>query len=144
MELVQDGLKIDTFLAVTLGIVVLFVGKRINASVLWLREFGIPEPVTGGLLLSVIFTLVYMVTGVATEYFYLFQIPKFESTRLFDTLIADYLDMTFKEFKKPIDFFNKNIMGAWLVWILIAIHSAAALYHHLIPKDRMLRKMTSG
>jgi ESS family glutamate:Na+ symporter len=68
MELTDDTLHIVSFLAVTLGIVVLFVGKRINDGVAFLREFSIPEPVTGGLLFSVLFGLVYAVTGVAVEF----------------------------------------------------------------------------
>jgi len=68
MEL-QDGiLRIDSFLAVTIGILVLFVGKRINTGVRTLRELSIPEPVTGGLLFSVIFGLVYAVFGTAAEF----------------------------------------------------------------------------
>ncbi len=68
MELVDGSLQITSFLAITLGIVVLFVGKRINGVVGFLREFSIPEPVTGGLLFSVLFGLVYAVSGVAVEF----------------------------------------------------------------------------
>jgi len=65
----QDGvLQLDSFLAVTLGIVVLFVGKRLNDAFGALREFSIPEPVTGGLLFSILFGLVYAVFGVAVEF----------------------------------------------------------------------------
>ena len=39
MELVDGSLQITSFLAITLGIVVLFVGKRINGVVGFLREF---------------------------------------------------------------------------------------------------------
>ena len=39
----QDGtLHIQSFLAVTIGIIVLFVGKRLNEQVGFLREFSIP------------------------------------------------------------------------------------------------------
>ena len=86
----------------------------------------------------------YIGTGIATEYFYLFQIPKFEETWLFDVFVWGYLGLTFEEFEEPVDFFHKEIMGAWLVWMLIAGHAAAALYHHFIHKDRTLIKMTSG
>jgi cytochrome b561 len=86
----------------------------------------------------------YIGTGVATEFFYLFQIPKFEDTWLFQTVVAGYLGMTFKQFEAPIDFFHKDIMGAWLVWILIVGHAAAAMYHHYVYKDRTLVKMTTG
>lgn len=68
MELVDGSLQITSFLAITLGIVVLFVGKRINGVVGFLREFSIPEPVTGGLLFSVLFGLVYAVSGVAVVF----------------------------------------------------------------------------
>jgi ESS family glutamate:Na+ symporter len=68
MEL-QDGvLRLEPFLTVTLGIIVLFVGKRLNSVVGFLREFSIPEPVTGGLLFSVLFAIVYAVSGVAVEF----------------------------------------------------------------------------
>ena len=68
MELIENTLQVDAFLAVTLGIVVLFVGKRLNDAIGFLREFSIPEPVTGGLLFSILFGIVYAVTGVAVEF----------------------------------------------------------------------------
>ena len=68
MELLDGVLKIDDFMAVTLGIIVLFIGKRINQAVPVLREFSIPEPVTGGLLFSILFALVYFTTGVGVEF----------------------------------------------------------------------------
>jgi ESS family glutamate:Na+ symporter len=68
MEMVDGVLRIDQFLAVTLGIIVLFVGKRLNDAVAFLREFSIPEAVTGGLLFSVLFAIVYAASGVAVEF----------------------------------------------------------------------------
>ena len=68
MELTDDILHLGPFLAVTLGIIVVFVGKRINDSLSFLREFSIPEPVTGGLLFSIMFGLVYGLFGVAVEF----------------------------------------------------------------------------
>ena len=68
MEMVDGVLRIDQFLTVTLGIIVLFVGKRLNDAVAFLREFSIPEPVTGGLLFSVLFGIVYAASGVAVEF----------------------------------------------------------------------------
>ena len=68
MEL-QDGvLRLESFFAVTLGIIVLFVGKRLNDAVGFLREFSIPEPVTGGLIFSILLALVYAVFDVAIEF----------------------------------------------------------------------------
>ena len=65
-----DGntLQIGSFLAVTMGIVVLFVGKRFNEGVSFLREFSIPEPVTGGLLFALITAAVFAFGNVAIEF----------------------------------------------------------------------------
>ncbi len=68
MELIDQVLKVEAFLAVTLGILVLFVGKRLNDAIPFLREYSIPEPVTGGLLFSLLFALVYALFGVAVEF----------------------------------------------------------------------------
>ncbi len=68
MEFVDGNLHVAQFITVTLGIIVLFVGKRINDVVPLLREYSIPEPVTGGLLFSVLFAILYSTTGVALEF----------------------------------------------------------------------------
>lgn len=68
MTLIDGVLQINSFMAVTIGIVVLFIGKRINELFEFLREFSIPEPVTGGLLFSIILGLIYAATGVAVEF----------------------------------------------------------------------------
>ena len=64
MEFSDGILSLRPFFSITLGIIVLFVGKRINDAVDFLREFSIPEPVTGGLVFSVIIALVYAASGV--------------------------------------------------------------------------------
>ena len=46
MEIVDGVMQIKPFMAVTIGIVVLFLGKRVNDAVKILREYSIPEPVT--------------------------------------------------------------------------------------------------
>jgi len=68
MEYGDGILRLSSFLAVTLGIVVLFVGKRLNDRFTFLRRFSIPEPVTGGLLFSLLIGLVYLLLGVAVEF----------------------------------------------------------------------------
>ncbi len=68
MELQDGTLQIGPFLAVTIGIVVLFIGKRLNGVVGFLREFSIPEPVTGGLLFSIVLAIVFAISGVAVEF----------------------------------------------------------------------------
>jgi len=68
MEVENGILHIEPFLTVTLGIIVLFVGKRLNNAISFLREFSIPEPVTGGLLFSILFALIYFITDVGVEF----------------------------------------------------------------------------
>ncbi len=43
-------IEIDAFATFTLAIVLLFAGKGLAARLTWLRRYGIPEPVVGGLL----------------------------------------------------------------------------------------------
>lgn len=61
-------LHLDSFIAVTTGIMVLFIGRRINLMVAALREFSIPEPVSGGILFSVLFALIYAVFDVEVQF----------------------------------------------------------------------------
>ncbi len=68
IEFKDGAIYIGPLLAFTIGIVVLFIGKRINDSVGFLREFSIPEPVTGGLLFSVITALIYALGDVAINF----------------------------------------------------------------------------
>ncbi len=46
------------------GVLVLFLGKYLNRKIPILRQYNIPEPVTGGLVASLFFGLIYLVTGV--------------------------------------------------------------------------------
>lgn len=82
----------------------------------------------------------YLGTGVKTEFFFLFDIPKFADTWLFQMLVSNGLGLSFEQFEKPIDFIHKQ-GGAYVVWVLIAGHAAAALHHHFVLKDRTLLKM---
>jgi ESS family glutamate:Na+ symporter len=67
-ELVDGILRLGGFLSVTVGILVLFVGKRVNDRIRVLREISIPEPVTGGLIFSVLIALLYFVSGTQIEF----------------------------------------------------------------------------
>jgi ESS family glutamate:Na+ symporter len=68
VEFENGVLSLGPFAAFTVGVIVLFVGKRLNDAIGFLREFSIPEPVTGGLLFSVIFALVYFIGGIAVQF----------------------------------------------------------------------------
>jgi len=64
IELQADGVVVvRAFLAVTTGILVLFVGKAVNQAVRALREWNIPEPVAGGMLFALAFWMLYLSTG---------------------------------------------------------------------------------
>src|SRR5262245_15440886 len=64
IELQPDSvLFVRAFLATTVGILVLFVGKGLNQRVGVLREFNIPEPVTGGLLFALGLWAFHLATG---------------------------------------------------------------------------------
>lgn len=68
MEFKNNVLHFGPFFAVTLGIVVLFLGKRVNDAVKILKEFSIPEPVSGGVIASLLITLVYLTTSIVVEF----------------------------------------------------------------------------
>ncbi|MEM9256320.1 MAG: cytochrome b [Pseudomonadota bacterium] len=85
----------------------------------------------------------YLGTGVSTDYFFLFEIPKFEETALFTSVVSERFGLTFKEFEAPLDFVHKKILGEWLIWILVLGHAAAALYHHYVKHDDTMKKMTT-
>ncbi len=64
IEFIDGLLKFSGYHAISLGIIVLFVGRRINDKVSFLKEFSIPEPVSGGILFSLLFSLIYLITDV--------------------------------------------------------------------------------
>jgi len=68
MEFDNGILQFGAFFSVTLGIFVLFVGKRINDAVGFLREFSIPEPVTGGLLCTLLIALLFFTSGIEVNF----------------------------------------------------------------------------
>lgn len=56
-----EAIQISNLLTTTLGFAVYLIGAEINARVAALRQFNIPEPVTGGLLGSGFLLLAYLV-----------------------------------------------------------------------------------
>ena len=55
---------IPDFIAYTIGIVVFFAGMSLNARIRLLRDYNIPEPVTGGLLAAAIVFALHEFTGI--------------------------------------------------------------------------------
>ncbi|MEZ9230666.1 sodium/glutamate symporter [Vibrio amylolyticus] len=68
MDFTEGVLHIESFFAVTLGIIVLFIGRRLTQSSYYLREFSIPEPVSGGILVSITFAIIHYVTQVEVSF----------------------------------------------------------------------------
>ncbi|USD67413.1 sodium/glutamate symporter [Vibrio sp. SCSIO 43136] len=68
VEISNNLVEIGSFFTVTIGILVLFIGRRVNNAVAALKNFSIPEPVTGGLIFSVLFSLFYAFTSIELEF----------------------------------------------------------------------------
>ncbi|MFM2610293.1 sodium/glutamate symporter [Vibrio chagasii] len=68
MEFENNILHLGSFFAVTMGIVVLFVGRRLNQVIGFLKEFSIPEPVSGGILASILFGVLYATTSIEVQF----------------------------------------------------------------------------
>ena len=68
MEAVHTVWQVDTFLAVTIGIVVLFLGKRINRLIPIFGKYSIPEPVTGGLFIAIILFAIHSFADISIEF----------------------------------------------------------------------------
>jgi len=68
VELADGQANVRAFLSVTLGIIVLFLGKAMNERIAVLRQYNIPEPVSGGLLVAIAVGLVYLTSGVKIDF----------------------------------------------------------------------------
>ena len=60
--------EVHSFLALTIGIIVYFLGMRLDRIIPFLRAYNIPEPVTGGILASLAALALYAATGVELDY----------------------------------------------------------------------------
>lgn len=70
----------DPFLSVTIGFIVFFVGAFLTRKVRFLRDFSIPEPVSGGLFIALLIWLWRELSGQEIE---------------FDLTVRDYLLVIF-------------------------------------------------
>ncbi|MTI45203.1 ESS family glutamate:Na+ symporter [Roseibium hamelinense] len=59
----MHAIEVDAFAALTLGIVVYFIGKHLTGRVSLLRDFSIPEPVSGGLLVALCVLVIVVLSG---------------------------------------------------------------------------------
>ncbi|QBF83108.1 sodium/glutamate symporter [Shewanella maritima] len=68
MEFTDGVLQLNSFFTVTIGIIVLFIGRRLNQVIGFLKEFSIPEPVSGGIIFSLLFSLIYALANVEVSF----------------------------------------------------------------------------
>jgi ESS family glutamate:Na+ symporter len=68
MNVIDGQIEVQSFLTVTLGILVLFLGKALNKRLHFLQEFTIPEPVSGGLLVATLIGLLHWVFGLEINF----------------------------------------------------------------------------
>ena len=61
--MVLQPLQLTPLLCTTTGFLVLFIGMRLNLEITFLCRFRIPEPVSGGLLVALLFSLVRLIGG---------------------------------------------------------------------------------
>ena len=57
-------MELDSRQTIIVAILVLFLGKYLNNKIKVLREYNIPEPVTGGLVASLFFGLLFLLFNV--------------------------------------------------------------------------------
>ena len=64
----METLVLDGRQTIVLAILVLFLGKFLTSKIAFLRNYNIPEPVTGGLIASIVFGLIYGIFDLQFEF----------------------------------------------------------------------------
>ena len=60
----MDTLEIRSLISISIGILVLFIGKRVNGNIQALKNLSIPDSFTGGLIAALAITLVKWTTDI--------------------------------------------------------------------------------
>lgn len=68
IDALPDVTSVGTLPALTLAILLLFVGKGLSARIATLRRYSIPEPVVGGVLCAAVVCALYYGMGVEVEF----------------------------------------------------------------------------
>ena len=68
LAIVDGAISFDAFVSITLAILLLFVGKGLAMRIGWLRRYGIPEPVVGGVLCAGVVCALYYGAGLRVEF----------------------------------------------------------------------------
>ncbi|WP_412461778.1 cytochrome b [Pseudomonas sp. SC11] len=80
----------------------------------------------------------YLGTGAPTD-FGLFSVTGFDSTALF-AWISKTFDLSYEAFEAPLDVVH-HFLGKWVAWVVVALHIAAAAFHHWGRRDDVLKRM---
>lgn len=72
-----------------------------------------------------------------------FAVPPFKDTAL-GIWLVDLFGTTYEEFEVPFDVFHYKIAGPFIFWVIIVAHASAAVYHHYVEKDDVLKRMLPG
>ncbi|WP_315780488.1 cytochrome b [Bradyrhizobium sp. SZCCHNPS1003] len=83
----------------------------------------------------------YIGTDAATD-FGAFALPNFRETALFGWIETRW-GITWEAFEPPVDAIH-HVVGKWIAWIVVALHVAAALFHHVVRRDGVLTRMLPG
>lgn len=69
-----------------------------------------------------------------------FQVPPFRLTALASWIFTTF-DISPEQWDMVFDTFHYRIVGPYVLPTLVALHAGAALYHHFIKQDNVLRRM---
>jgi cytochrome b561 len=50
------------------------------------------------------------------------------------------LGTDWERFEPPVDAVH-HFVGEWIAWVVVGLHIAAAMFHHFIRRDSVLRRM---
>lgn len=106
-------------------------------------EMRLAHAAHGGLyaLLIVMPLTGYIGTDAPTD-FGLFAVPSFRETALFGGFETRW-GITWEAFEPPVDAIH-HFVGKWIAWFVVALHVAAALFHHVVRRNGVLTRMLPG
>lgn len=90
--------------------------------------------------------VVMPLTGYLNTYdptnFGIFVIPAFRDTSLFHWVSGEF-GLSWKEVETPMYAIHRFV-GHWIAWLVVVLHVAAALFHHMVRRDDTLIRMLPG
>ncbi len=134
----------------------ILIGVLVVPRWLWRLRTPQPDPVPGTpiehLLARGAHACLYLLmlgmplTGYLNTYdptdFGLFVVPAFKETAVFHWLSASF-GWSWKDVETPMYAIHRFV-GHWVAWLVVLLHAAAALFHHLVRRDATLVRMLPG